>query len=392
MSGTEDEPNRYEQPLPAERELLSERRRRRHHHRWNWRRLLRGRVRPLVAAGLAGVLLGAGGMAWQTEAGPFAPDDLCWGALSRDDLAVLFREPEDVKTVEAPVLHGARSLNGPTGSCQLTNSDGSEWALTARVHRLDDRVGDGRWADEFLAARLTPLGGGLLGMASDDRAWLAIPDGCLGRPGQSNGPTVVDITEGSWISDQEPRTEERDWMARLVVKLANKVSADLGCTGTIADPVERLPKAAGYTRTEKADALCGIKGLTLGKKRKPNKYPMITVGHGPVRTCDRDVTGSQPRQRMMTVEDPRLAGIFTRKALNEGDQVRSSSGYGSLGLNLGVFSARCQAGETVFLVQANDSGAGAYVRTLFPRYVEAEAARLGCGPLKLKLPGPGGSR
>lgn len=399
MSSTADEPNRYDQPLPADRESLSERYRRlrrerwrRRRQRWHWRRLLRGRLRPLLAAGLTGMLLGAGATAWQTQAGPFAPDEVCWGALSRDDLATTFREPQNVKAVEAPVLHGARSMDGPVGSCQLTNSDGDEWALTARVHRLDDRAGDdGRWADEFLSARLTPLGGGLLGMASDNRAWLAIPDGCLGRPDEFDGPTVVDIAQGNWIGDMEPRTKERDAMARMVVKLVNKVSADLGCTGTIADPVERLPKAARYTRTEKPDALCGIKGLTLGKKRKPNKYPMITDGHGPVRTCDRDITGSQPEQRMMTVEDPRLAAIFTKMTLNEGDRVSSAVGYGGLGPNLGVFRARCQAGATVFLVQANDGGMSADLRTLFPRYVEAEAARLGCGPLKLKLPRPGGS-
>ncbi|PNG19596.1 hypothetical protein [Streptomyces cahuitamycinicus] len=383
MSSTADEPNRCEPPLSAEPEPLSERRL----SRWHWRRLLRGRVRPLLAAGLAGVLLGAGGVAWQTQAGPFAPDELCWGALSRDDLALTFREPEDVKVVEAPVLRSGRSLDGPVGSCQLTNSDGDGWALTARVHQLDDRAGDdGMWADEFLSARLTPLGGGLLGMASDNRAWLAIPDGCLGRPSDFDGPTVVDIAQGRWITDMEPRTEQRDGMARMVVKLVNKVSADLGCAGTIADPVERLPKAAHYTRTEKPDALCGIKGLTLGKKRKPYHDPMITDGHGPVRTCDRDITGSQPKQRLMTVEDPRLAAIFVRMALKEGDQVRSAAGYGGLGPNLGVFQARCQTGATVFLVQANESGKAADVRTLFPRYVEAEAARLGCGPLKLRLP------
>jgi hypothetical protein len=384
VSSNADEPNRYEQPLPADRELLSERRLR----RWHWRRLLRGRVRPLLVAGLAGVLLGVGGMAWQTQAGPFAPDEVCWGALSRDDLAPVFRKPEDVKAVEAPVLQG--ELDGPTGSCQLTNSDGDAWALTARVRRLDDRAGDdGKWADEFLSARLTPLGGGLLGMASDSRAWLAVPEGCLGRPGGLDGPTVVDIARGSWISDLEPRTKERNWMARLVVKLVNKISADLGCTGTIADPVERLPKAARYTHTEKPEALCGIKGLTLGKKREPDQYPMITDGHGPVRTCDRDIAGSQPEQRLMTVEDPRLAAIFTNMSLNEGDRVRSDAGYGGLGPNLGVFLARCQAGATVFLVQVNEGGRSADLRTLFPRYVEAEAARLGCGPLRLKLPQPG---
>ncbi|MFC5215117.1 hypothetical protein [Streptomyces coerulescens] len=391
MSTTADEPNRYDQPLPADRELLSERRKRRLRW-WHWRRVLRGRVRPLVAAGLAGVLLGVGGTAWQTQAGPFAPDEVCWGALSRDDLAATFREPEDVKAVEAPVLHGRRSMDGPTGSCQLTNSDGDEWAFTARVHRLDGWAGDdGKWADEFFSARLTPLGGGLLGMASDNRAWLAIPDGCLGRTSDFDGPIVVDIAQGNRITDLEPRTEERDAMARMVVKLVNKVSADLDCTGTIADPVEHLPEAARYTRTEKPDALCGIKGLTLGKTRKPSKYPMITDGHGPVRTCDRDITGSRPKQRLMTVEDPRLAAIFTGMTLNEGDRVRSAVGYGGLGPNLGAFGARCQAGATVFLVQANDGDMSADLRTLFPRYVEAEAARLGCGPLKLTLPRPGGS-
>lgn len=391
MSSTEGEPNRYEQPLPADRELLSERRRR--HDQWQWRGLLRGRGRQLVAAGVAGVLLGVGGMAWQVQAGPFAPDEVCWGALSRDDLAPTFREPESVKAVEAPVLYGRRSLDGPVGTCQLTNSEGDEWALTARVHRLDDRAGDdGKWADEFLSARLTPLGGGLLGMASDNRAWLAIPDGCLGRPGDFDGPTVVDIAQGNWTTEMEPRTKERDGMARMVVKLANKVGADLDCTGTIADPVDRLPKPARYTRTEKPDALCGIKGLTLGKKRQPGKAPMITDGHGPVRTCDWDITNSKPRQRLMTVEDPRLAEIFGRMALDEGDRVLSGSGYGGIGPNLGVFRARCQAGATVFLVQADGGMTSADLRTLFPRYVEAEATRLGCGPLKLKLPRPGESR
>jgi hypothetical protein len=65
--------------------------------------------------------------------------------------------------------------------------------------------------------------------------------------------------------------------------------------------------------------------------------------------------------------------------------VSSPVGYGGLGPDLGIFQTRCQAGTTVFLVQADD-GMSADVRALFPGYVEAEAARLGCGPLKLKLP------
>ncbi|GAA3099562.1 hypothetical protein GCM10017687_08140 [Streptomyces echinatus] len=172
--------------------------------------LLRGRIRPLLAASLAGMLLGAGGMAWQTQAGRSRRTRCAGARCPATTSPPRFREPDDVKAVEAPVLDGGQSMDGPTGSCQLTNSDGDAWALTARVHRLDDRKGDdGQWADEFLSARLTPLGGGLLGMASDNRAWLALPDGCLGRPSDFDGPTVVDIARGSCISDMEPRTEER---------------------------------------------------------------------------------------------------------------------------------------------------------------------------------------
>ncbi|MFD0313061.1 hypothetical protein [Streptomyces flavalbus] len=376
MSSTADDPQRDELPKRW----------------WHWRRLLRGRVRPVLAAGLAGVLLGVGGTAWRTQTGPFASDEMCWGALSRDDLAPLFREPEGVRAVEAPVLHGD-PLSGPVGNCLLTNSDGDGWALTARVHRLDSEGGyDGTWADQFLAARLTPLGGGLLGMAADNRAWLALPDDCLGRPDDFDGPTVVDIAQGRWISDEAPRAEQRDAMARMVVKLVNEVSADLGCAGTIADPVERLPEAAQHTTTEEPDALCGIPGLSLGGKRTPYGSALITSGRGPVRTCDRDIAGSRPRQRLMTVEDPRLAAVFMRTALHTGDRVRSPVGLGGIGPNLGVFRTQCPAGPTVFLVQAHDAETSADLRTLFPRYVEAEAARLGCGPLKLTLPRPGGGR
>jgi hypothetical protein len=119
---------------------------------------------------------------------------------------------------------------------------------------------------------------------------------------------------------------------------------------------------------------------------------VITEGHGPVRTCDRDLVGTRPGQRLMTVEDPRLAGLFTRMTLDRGDPVRSVAGSGGLGPDLGALRVRCQAGRTVFLVQNNGRGAAADVRSLFRQYVEAEAARLGCGPLKLRLPPPGGSR
>ncbi len=182
----------------------------------------------------------------------------------------------------------------------------------------------------------------------------------------------------------------RRWLPRGRLLPASALVLVLAGTGLGTRAADTWPWPED--RYEKPDAYCGIKGLTLDTKRRPHHAPMITDGSGPVRTCDRDITGSQPKQRLMTVEDPRLAGIFTGMALYEGERVRSDVGSGGLGPNLGVFRTRCQAGETVFVVQANESGASAEVRTLFPRYVEAEAARLGCGPLKLEPPRPGEGR
>lgn len=383
----EDEPGTTREPDAAAEE--------RRLRPWHWRRLLRGRVRPLLAAGLAGLLLGVSGTAWQTQSWPFTPDEMCWGALSRDDLAPILRDPDGVEAVEVPVLDGEDSNDGPHGTCQLTNSDGDEWAITARVHPLDHRAdSDGGWADEFLAARLTPLGGGLLGMASDNRAWLALPDSCGGRSGgfDSDGPVVVDIADGDYIPEANPGTAERDAMARMVVKLANKISGDMDCAGTIADPVERLPKPARYDEFDTPDALCGIEGLTDGSKEAPYQKPLITKGDGPVRTCDRAYSESRPAQRMMTVEDDRLAGIFVDMGMYHGERVRATHGKGGISANLGVFRTRCQEGRVVFLVQSREPAEGADLRKVFPRYVEAEAARLGCSPLKVRLPRPNAGR
>lgn len=93
----------------------------------------------------------------------------------------------------------------------------------------------------------------------------------------------------------------------------------------------------------------------------------------------------------MTVEDPRLAALFRRAALYEGDPVGSAVGFGGPGTDRGVFVAPCPAGEAAFVVQATGSKASADLRALFPRYVEVEAARLGCGRLDLELSRPGHS-
>ncbi|MBL1096897.1 hypothetical protein [Streptomyces coffeae] len=358
---------------------------------WHWRRLTRGRWRPALAAAVAGALLGGTGVAWQTGAGPFADSRACWGALDTDDVAELFHGHTDIDASDTPITSDRIGSDGSTGTCVLKSPRGAQ--VTIRAHQLDPRFGGAadQWADEFLSARMTPMGGGLLGMASDTRAWLAVPDGCFGRPPRNDGPQVIDIDTG-W-TDYEDRvdTAERDLLARTAVRLINHRMADLGCKGTLADPGDRMPDPPRF-QAEKPGAICGIEGLSLPKGRHDvyeHEPPLMTRGGGPVRTCDRDVLFDHPSLRLMTVEDPRLSVLYQRLSLENGERITTPGdrdGYGFIGPDFGLFQAKCQTGEVTFLVRADDGRHPDDIRKLLPRYAAAEADRIGCGPLRIKLP------
>ncbi|WP_157847677.1 hypothetical protein [Streptomyces violens] len=359
-------------------------------HRWHWRRLMRGRLRPALAAGLAGVLLGGTAVAWQTDTGPFAGGRrACWSALDSADVSALFGGGEDIESADTPLAGDPIGSEGPSGQCVLRSTDGSR--VTAQVHELDTRFGGAgdQWADEFLSARLTPLGGGLLGMASDTRAWLAVPDGCTGRSQTGDGPLVIDVATGWTLYDDVVDGTERDRLARTVVKLVNHYMAGQGCEGTLADPVPRLPRPTRFL-DEQPDAFCGIKGLrTSGKEWAAAYRPMVTRGPGPVRTCDRHVSFDHPALRLMTIEDPRLAVLYHRQALQNGHRIKAThpeAGHGFYHPGFALFQANCQTGDVTFLIRADSTSHAYIVRTLFPRYVTEEATRLGCGPLRITLP------
>ncbi|PVE08195.1 hypothetical protein [Streptomyces scopuliridis] len=228
-------------------------------------------------------------------------------------------------------------------------------------------------------------------MASDTRAWLAVPDGCTGRPDEHDGPLVIDMETGWTIYQDEVDTGQRDHLASAVVTLVNGFLAEEGCEGVLADPVARMAKPARFEDAE-AKGLCGIEGLRLPGKRGRGKFdrPLVTNGEGPVRTCDTDVLFDRPALRLMTVEDPRLSVLYKRPALDGGKEIEATGGndgHGFIRDDFGVFQAVCQTGEVTFLVRADDARRSADIRALLPRYVEAEADRIGCGPLRITLPG-----
>ncbi|MGI5470883.1 hypothetical protein [Streptomyces sp. CA-132043] len=356
---------------------------------WHWRRLTRGRLRPALAAAVAGALLGGTAVARLAEAGPFVGGGRsCWGALDSTDVAGFFHGSTDVTSAATSLEGSPIGGDGPSGQCVLQAADGDR--VTVQVHRLDNRFGGSgdQWADEFLSARLSPLGGGLLGMASDTRAWLAVPDGCVGRPGTGDGPVVVDVSTGPTLYDDAVETDDRARLARTVVSLVNHYTADRGCEGTLADPVPRLPRPDGPL-AERSDAVCGIEGLRApGKGWFSVHRPRVTRGTGPVRTCDRNISFHHPDLRLMTIEDPRLAAIYDRQAYDGGQRITAAEpdGHGILRPDLALFQASCPTGDVTFLMRADDADRALLIRALFPRYVAKEAERLGCGPLRISLP------
>jgi len=87
--------------------------------------------------------------------------------------------------------------------------------------------------------------------------------------------------------------------------------------------------------------------------------------------------------RLMTVSDPRLAALFERSSREYDTPLTSSQGRGSVSDRDGVFRAHCQTGDVAFVARTAYLESGQPVRALFPRYIEAEAARVGCGPLRV---------
>jgi len=120
--------------------------------RWHWRRLLRGRLRPALAAAVVGALLGVAGTAWGTGNGPFAAGSRCWGALGDDEVTALFRGRDDVDARELPLQQDPLVLEGLQGTCRLSTD---RFEVTARVHQLNDQYdGGGQRTHKFLGARL----------------------------------------------------------------------------------------------------------------------------------------------------------------------------------------------------------------------------------------------
>ncbi|CAL9330717.1 hypothetical protein [Streptomyces sp. enrichment culture] len=345
-----------------------------------------------TAAGLVGVLLGAGTVAWRTDTLPLLKPDPCWDSLSEGSVSALFGDRR-LEVEEQRLRRDPSTVAYHYGQCRITSYRGDEALrqVTVRVHALDTMYGkDGRkWPAEFLSSRMVALGADLPGMVSASRAWLALPQSCVGRPGLAYGSTVVDVARGEHDFDNSfpDDREERAALARTVVDAANGVMRDLGCRGTYDAPgtLADLPE----WQKAQPDAFCGVKGLELpAPHRKEVKFSRVSGEDGAARTCEAGRTRNATL-RMSTLVDPGVSGIHDKELGSGGDPVKGTKGSGVISPTRAAYRMTCQTGAVVMTVETVDRvDHKDFVRTMLPRYVRAEAERIGCGPAEVKLPAP----
>ncbi|MFG3256227.1 hypothetical protein [Streptomyces sp. NPDC048172] len=371
-------------------------------------RLLRGRPGAALAGLLVGALVAAGLMAWRADALPFLPKDRCWGALSEDDVSGLFSDEGEIRAHELPFSHAVTSDDNGVTQCSLQRYEDDEmrWEVTAEVRDLGSYANEDlrQWPTEFLSSRMVPLGGGVTGMVSPSRAWVALPKSCSGDDDLGyQTPSVVSLSSGGPSARDNDPDEARTYraaLARAVVHLANGVMDRSGCEKSYPDPdTDALPALADSHRLDgkRAESLCGVRGLRLPERARPSKEyaysERLAAGSTKdARICDVGQYLDQGDLRLMTLRNERLAHLYAQN-LQQGSvpvtpvrKERKDKDRGTVAGDVAVYVARCGKGDVAFVAQGDTVARQRLAPDLLPAYVEKEAERIGCGELKVRVP------
>lgn len=384
------------------------------------RRLVRGRGGVAVVGALVGALLGTGFMAWRSDELPFVDRDMCWGSLSPDVAHALFSDT-DVRGDELPLRRATEDRMHTECSMRGYGDGKLETEVTASVRTLGDLHGAQawEWTEQYLSSRMTPLGGGATGMASSTRAWVALPASCEERsyePGEKPPLRVVTLASDAADPDGENEVDARrglDAMSRAVVRLADGVMERYGCEGGYDDPPRpaRAPEG-NELRDVDADRLCGIEGVRLPgwARGSETKAVRTTPGAGAdassaarVRSCEVRQPFGATRLQLTTVAEPELAGFVSQVLGNRAARL-GGDGQGATAGGLSVYTAKCQTGRVAFMAhepgheavkesgyEPEKPGAAPGTKSLglavLPSYVKAEAKRVGCGDVTVRVPG-----
>ncbi|MBL3806132.1 MULTISPECIES: hypothetical protein [Streptomyces] len=372
-------------------------------------RLSRSRSGIAIIGALVGALLGTGVMAWRSNELPLVARDVCWGSLSSDVVHALFSDT-DVRSRELPLRRATEDHMQTECSMQAFGADELESEVIASVRTLGELRGAQAWSwiEEYLSSRMTPLGEGITGMASSTRAWVALPASCEEWPYESGEePPLRVVTLASDAADPEGQNEVDarrglDAMSRAVVRLANGVMERYGCDGPYSDPptLRRAPEGDELPDVD-ADRLCGIQGVRLPGWAEGPEAEVVgtTPGTKPgassadrIWACDVRQPFGPSRLRLMTVADPELAGVVSQVLGNRATRL-GGDGQGAYAGGLSVYVADCRSGWVAFVAyEPGEEGESHNDRSLalavLPSYVKAEAKRVGCGEMNVKVPTP----
>lgn len=372
------------------------------------RRLSRNRGGVAVIGVLVGALLGWGVMAWRSNELPLVERDVCWGSLSPDVAHALFSDT-DVRSRELPLRRATEDHMLTECSMQGFGADELESEVTASVRTLGELRGAQAWSwtEEYLSSRMTPLGHGIPGMASSTRAWVTLPASCQEmsyEPGEKPPLRVVTLASDESDPDGQNEVDARrglDAMSRAIVRLADGVMEQYGCEGRYDDPpkLPRAPEGNELPDTD-PDRLCGIQDVRLpGWARGPEaKVVRTTPGTKPgapsadgVRACDVRQPFGPNRLRLMTVTAPELAGVVSQ-VLGKRAVHLGGDGQGAYAGGLSVYTADCPSGRVAFVAHEPGKDGGSHddkslALAVLPSYVKAEAKRVGCGEVNVKVPG-----
>ncbi|CAM3648421.1 DUF3558 domain-containing protein [Streptomyces albus] len=349
-------------------------------------------------------------MAWRADELPFLQRDMCWGSLSPQVAGALFSDT-DVRSEELPLRRATEDPMHTECSMQGFGADELESEVTASVRTLGELKGAQAWdwTRQYLSSRMTPLGGDITGMASSQRAWVALPTSCHERsyePGEDPPLRVVTLASGASDPDYVNEVDARrglDAMSRAVVRLANGIMERYGCEGGYPDP----PKLPGPPegKSVKAlddDRLCGLEGVELpgwarGKDVSAVRTTPGTKPDGPVRggvrSCDVGRPFGLDTLRLTTVTDPQLAAVVSRVLGRRADRL-GGDGEGAHAGGLSVYTADCQRGRAAFVAWDKEPEEGDDTPpdprspglAVLPSYVKSEARHAGCGDVEVKVP------
>ncbi|MEK8173326.1 hypothetical protein NKH77_43795 [Streptomyces sp. M19] len=218
---------------------------------------------------------------------------------------------------------------------------------------------------------MVPLGGGLLGMASDTRAWVALPDACTVEPDEFSGPGVVDVALGDDEINRSTRAETnaryQKALARTAVHVANGTLRELGCGGSLDEPGELPPRPTRSCRWPPtggcaASRRCGCPRRTRARNRGRGPRSAAPPARAPSAAATSSRGGLRPQIRLTTVQEEALTGAFGHTVLELGDHVTSKDEAvevsGTYSAATAAVYAECPKGAVVFLAEdQHDIGA-----------------------------------